>query len=86
MSQILEAHRKIIYAKNATWWEFPGGSMFDAKMIYNSFRHQYFDGELGPLCIQAQKRPANFLRLSIERQWEIDKELGILDWDGDPET
>jgi hypothetical protein len=27
-------------------------------------------------------RPHNYESLSAERQWEIDKELGILDWDG----
>ena len=29
------------------------------------------------------QRPKNFFKLSAERQWEIDKELGILDWEGD---
>lgn len=28
------------------------------------------------------ERPTNFFKLSMERQWEIDKELGILDWVG----
>jgi hypothetical protein len=28
------------------------------------------------------RRPKNFFKLSAERQWEIDKELGILDWEG----
>ena len=28
------------------------------------------------------QRPSNFFKLSEERQWEIDKELGILDWVG----
>ena len=27
-------------------------------------------------------RPHNYFKLSAERQWEIDKELGILDWMG----
>ncbi len=27
-------------------------------------------------------RPRNFFKLSPERQWEIDKGLGILDWEG----
>lgn len=31
---------------------------------------------------QAKKRPADYLQRSSEEQWEIDKELGILDWDG----
>lgn len=28
------------------------------------------------------ERPKNYFKLSPERQWEIDKELGILDWNG----
>lgn len=28
------------------------------------------------------KRPSNFFKLSPERQWDIDKSLGILDWIG----
>lgn len=28
------------------------------------------------------QRPANYFKLSSERQWEIDKSLGILDWMG----
>jgi len=28
------------------------------------------------------QRPRNFFKLSGERQWEIDKELDILDWEG----
>jgi hypothetical protein len=28
------------------------------------------------------ERPRNFLNLSPEEQWRIDKELGILDWMG----
>jgi hypothetical protein len=31
---------------------------------------------------QAMKRPANYHNLPEERKWEIDKRLGILDWDG----
>ena len=27
-------------------------------------------------------RPRNFFELSPQRQWEIDKDLGILDWEG----
>lgn len=27
-------------------------------------------------------RPANFFRLSDSRQWQIDSNLGILDWQG----
>jgi len=29
------------------------------------------------------QRPRNFFKLSPERQWEIDDELGILDWMGE---
>lgn len=31
---------------------------------------------------QSYNRPKNYFKLSPERQWEIDKELGILDWEG----
>lgn len=27
-------------------------------------------------------RPTNYFKLSPERQWEIDDDLGILDWQG----
>jgi len=40
----------------------------------------------GPQAIAATCRPSNFYQLSGEEQWEIDKQLGILDWDGDPNT
>lgn len=29
------------------------------------------------------QRPSNYFKLSGERQWEIDKNLEILDWMGD---
>jgi len=29
------------------------------------------------------ERPRNYFKLRAERQWEIDKDLGILDWIGD---
>lgn len=29
------------------------------------------------------QRPSNYFKLSGERQWEIDKSLGILDWAGE---
>lgn len=29
------------------------------------------------------ERPSNYFKLSSEKQWEIDKNLGILDWEGD---
>ena len=29
------------------------------------------------------QRPKNYFKLSSERQWDIDKNLGILDWEGD---
>lgn len=28
------------------------------------------------------KRPKNYFKLNAEEQWEIDKRLGILDWEG----
>jgi len=32
------------------------------------------------------QRPSNYFKLSEERQWEIDKNLGILDWLGEDLT
>ncbi len=29
------------------------------------------------------KRPTNYFKLSSRKQWEIDKNLGILDWEGE---
>lgn len=29
------------------------------------------------------QRPRNYFQLSGEEQWAIDKELGILDWEGE---
>ncbi len=31
-------------------------------------------------AIMALKRPKNYRKLSAREQWEIDKRLGILDW------
>lgn len=36
----------------------------------------------GRLFAQAMKRPKDYEKASEQRQWEIDKGLGILDWDG----
>lgn len=30
----------------------------------------------------AKQRPGNFEKLTPQEQWEVDKKLGILDWDG----
>jgi hypothetical protein len=37
-----------------------------------------------PPAERAKLRPANYLELEPEEQWTIDKQLGILDWDGSP--
>ena len=29
------------------------------------------------------ERPSNYFKLSAEQQWDVDKSLGILDWNGD---
>jgi hypothetical protein len=41
---------------------------------------------LGPMMLASQNRPRNYNKLSGEQQREIDKSLGILDWDGDPRS
>lgn len=40
----------------------------------------------GPMATVAERRPANFRQLGEAEQWETDKALGILDWDGSPES
>jgi len=32
------------------------------------------------------ERPSNYFKLSETRQWDIDSDLGILDWKGDDLT
>jgi len=38
---------------------------------------------LGPHAQAATRRPANYCELSPQSQWDVDKGLGILDWDGE---
>lgn len=75
----------ILYAKGSCWW-LHHGSMEEAKEIKGSRSHQEFNGSLGPESLRAQKRPLNFNDLPGREQWAIDKRLGILDWDGKPES
>ncbi len=42
------------------------------------------DKPSGEMARKALLRPNDYDKLSGEDQWEIDKQLGILDWDGDP--
>jgi len=37
---------------------------------------------LSPQAKKALHRPRDYARSSRERQWAIDKQLGLLDWDG----
>jgi hypothetical protein len=43
-------------------------------------------GSLGPQAQRATERPANYCELSAQSQWDVDKGLGILDWDGEWNT
>lgn len=38
---------------------------------------------LGPNAQAAIRRPASYCELSPQGQWDVDKGLGILDWDGE---
>lgn len=38
--------------------------------------------KLGPQYLQSLKRPASWHSLPADEKWQIDKELGILDWTG----
>jgi hypothetical protein len=78
----------IIYAAtnetgDGTWHKFDG-TLEEAKKIGLPEARE-FNGDFGPGTRAAQGRPAGFFNLSGERQWEIDKNLGILDWSGNPE-
>lgn len=42
------------------------------------------DTQAGPMAQAAARRPVNFDELTPQEKWDIDKRLGILDWDGDP--
>lgn len=42
--------------------------------------------KLGPQAQAASRRPTNYCELSAQTQWDIDKGLGILDWDGEWNT
>lgn len=35
------------------------------------------------MCKLAEMRPTNYDQLSPQEQWDVDKRLGILDWDGE---
>lgn len=41
---------------------------------------------LGPQAQAATRRPSNYAELSAQSQWDVDKRLGILDWDGEWNT
>lgn len=69
----------------ACWIEFCG-TLEEAIEKYDraqTLNNQY---ELGPMTQAAQRRPFNYLSLLQEDQLDIDKSLGILDWDGNPAT
>jgi hypothetical protein len=66
------------------WIEFVG-SVAQAEAKYRTVK--VIDGhELGPMATKAQERPFTYHNLESREQWRIDKELGILDWDGEPTT
>lgn len=75
----------ILYQKGPAYWVFEG-NLADAKKIPNSIMHRPWNGCLVPNAVTAQERPANYNNLDGRTQWAIDKKLGILDWDGNPES
>ena len=34
------------------------------------------------MFLKSFERPSNYFKLDAETQWEIDRQLGILDWEG----
>jgi hypothetical protein len=53
-------------------------------MCGSCVRHKCHHGEwvTMPPAERVKMRPTNFESLSAEEQWQIDKRLGILDYDG----
>jgi hypothetical protein len=41
---------------------------------------------LGPQAEAATHRPKDYCEMSPQAQWDVDKRLGILDWDGEWNT
>jgi hypothetical protein len=76
----------VIDKDRGCWIEFIG-TMEQAEKRYTqkSMRKEIDAYELGPMAIASQGRPSYYFSLSGREQWDIDKDLGILDWDGDPE-
>ena len=64
-----------------------------SQRLVNGCNHTFF-GPIGKpgnlpqqaMAKQALKRPDNFDSLDMDEQWAIDKELGILDWEGPNES
>ncbi len=73
----------VVVAKDGRgcWIEFVG-SVSQAKAKYRSNVREI--SSLGPLAEAAQRRPFDYNSLSGQDQWDIDKRLGILDWNGEP--
>jgi hypothetical protein len=49
--------------------------------VLNSDKPHDYDRERA-MFEKSFERPSNFMKLSPEEQWAIDKRLGILDWEG----
>lgn len=55
------------------------------KEAWHDRRHasdEYAKEQAGDMAAAAERRPLNYSSLSLAEQWSIDRELGILDWDG----
>ncbi len=59
----------------------PGLVELDAPSSMHGYRRKR-TGLPRSLYERAQLRPANFAEMTPEKRWAVDKELGILDWDG----
>lgn len=78
--------KKIAYTlttERSSHFHLHDGTMEEAKAIPHSVNHQEIT-TFGPLTRTANTRPAGYHKLSGRNQWDTDKDLGILDWDGDP--
>jgi hypothetical protein len=88
MLKVPEFHKHNENHGDTTWFEVSAGTVCvitetgeHRHMPEEWFKHLY-EPVSDSAHERAKLRPANYTSLRSEEQWEIDNELGILDWDG----
>jgi uncharacterized protein (UPF0332 family) len=81
-SEVMRAYVEGFNAAKAVLDASDIGKMDLAKAFEDAYLNKNKKEDLSDMAIKSQNRPDNFRDLTAEEQWEIDKQLGILDWDG----